>query len=84
MRGAARRFLLSAPAHEEGDDPLPLVLDFHGLAEGADIHAEMTRLGVKLGADPATFAGLAGVGDLVLTCTGSHSRNRSERAAATK
>jgi glycerol-3-phosphate dehydrogenase (NAD(P)+) len=39
--------------------------------------AEMTRLGVKLGADPATFAGLAGVGDLVLTCTGSHSRNRS-------
>lgn len=39
--------------------------------------AEMTRLGVKLGADPATFAGLAGVGDLVLTCTGSLSRNRS-------
>lgn len=39
--------------------------------------AEMTRLGVRLGADPATFAGLAGVGDLVLTCTGSHSRNRS-------
>jgi len=39
--------------------------------------AEMTRLGVKLGAEPATFAGLAGVGDLVLTCTGSLSRNRS-------
>lgn len=39
--------------------------------------AEMTRLGVKLGADPSTFAGLAGVGDLVLTCTGSLSRNRS-------
>ncbi|HET6774968.1 MAG TPA: PHB depolymerase family esterase [Acidimicrobiales bacterium] len=45
VRGAARRFLLSAPAQEEGDNPLPLVLDFHGLAEGADIHAEMTRLG---------------------------------------
>jgi polyhydroxybutyrate depolymerase len=45
VRGAARRFLLSAPAHEEGSDPLPLVLDFHGLAEGADIHAEMTQLG---------------------------------------
>ena len=46
--------------------------------------AEMTRLGVKLGADPATFAGLAGVGDLVLTCTGSLSRNRSvaSRSAA--
>lgn len=39
--------------------------------------AEMTRLGVKLGADPATFAGLAGIGDLVLTCNGSLSRNRS-------
>jgi glycerol-3-phosphate dehydrogenase (NAD(P)+) len=39
--------------------------------------AEMTRLGTKLGADPATFAGLAGIGDLVLTCTGSLSRNRA-------
>ncbi len=39
--------------------------------------AEMTRLGVKLGAEPATLAGLAGLGDLVLTCTGSLSRNRS-------
>lgn len=39
--------------------------------------AEMTRLGVRLGAEPATFAGLAGIGDLVLTCTGSLSRNRS-------
>lgn len=39
--------------------------------------AEMTRLGVALGADPATFAGLAGLGDLVLTCTGQLSRNRA-------
>ena len=39
--------------------------------------AEMTRLGVALGARPATFAGLAGLGDLVLTCTGSLSRNRA-------
>jgi glycerol-3-phosphate dehydrogenase (NAD(P)+) len=39
--------------------------------------AEMTRLGVALGAQPATFAGLAGVGDLVLTCTGTLSRNRA-------
>lgn len=39
--------------------------------------AEMTRLGVKLGAEPATLSGLAGLGDLVLTCTGSLSRNRS-------
>jgi len=39
--------------------------------------AEMTRLGVALGADPATFAGLAGMGDLVLTCTGDLSRNRT-------
>jgi len=39
--------------------------------------AEMTRLGVALGARPATFAGLAGMGDLVLTCTGALSRNRA-------
>ena len=39
--------------------------------------AEITRLGVALGARPGTFAGLAGIGDLVLTCTGSLSRNRS-------
>ena len=39
--------------------------------------AEMMRLGVKLGAEPATLAGLAGMGDLVLTCTGSLSRNRA-------
>ncbi len=39
--------------------------------------AEMTRLGVALGATPSTFAGLAGLGDLVLTCTGSLSRNRA-------
>ncbi len=38
--------------------------------------AEMTQLGVKLGADPMTFMGLAGIGDLVLTCTGDLSRNR--------
>lgn len=38
--------------------------------------AEMTRLAVKLGAQPETLSGLAGLGDLVLTCTGSLSRNR--------
>ncbi len=38
--------------------------------------AEMRRLGVALGADPATFGGLAGLGDLVLTCTADLSRNR--------
>ena len=39
--------------------------------------AEMTRLGAALGAEQSTFAGLAGLGDLVLTCTGSLSRNRA-------
>lgn len=60
-----------------------------GIADGLDLGhnsraalitrglAEMTRLGVALGAKPATFAGLAGMGDLVLTCTGDLSRNRS-------
>ena len=39
--------------------------------------AEITRLGVAMGANPLTFAGLAGMGDLVLTCTGDLSRNRT-------
>ncbi len=39
--------------------------------------AEITRLGVALGARASTFAGLAGIGDLVLTCTGALSRNRA-------
>jgi glycerol-3-phosphate dehydrogenase (NAD(P)+) len=38
--------------------------------------AEMTRLGLAFGADPRTFAGLAGLGDLVATCCSHHSRNR--------
>jgi glycerol-3-phosphate dehydrogenase (NAD(P)+) len=37
---------------------------------------EMTRLGVALGGDRDTFPGLAGLGDLVVTCTSPHSRNR--------
>ncbi|MFO0574600.1 MAG: NAD(P)H-dependent glycerol-3-phosphate dehydrogenase [Polyangia bacterium] len=39
--------------------------------------AEISRLGVRLGANPLTFAGLAGLGDLVLTCNGPQSRNRT-------
>jgi glycerol-3-phosphate dehydrogenase (NAD(P)+) len=37
---------------------------------------EMTRLGEAMGADPKTFAGLSGMGDLIVTCTSRHSRNR--------
>jgi glycerol-3-phosphate dehydrogenase (NAD(P)+) len=59
-----------------------------GIADGLDLGenaraalvtrglAEITRLGVAMGAAPATLAGLAGLGDLVLTCTGALSRNR--------
>jgi glycerol-3-phosphate dehydrogenase (NAD(P)+) len=38
--------------------------------------AEISRLGVKIGASPLTFAGLAGMGDMIVTCTSKHSRNR--------
>jgi glycerol-3-phosphate dehydrogenase (NAD(P)+) len=56
----------------------------HGLGLGASALAslmtrglaEITRLGVALGASPLTFLGLAGVGDLTLTCNGDLSRNR--------
>jgi glycerol-3-phosphate dehydrogenase (NAD(P)+) len=39
--------------------------------------AEMARLGAAMGADPLTFAGLSGMGDLITTCTSTHSRNHS-------
>jgi len=39
--------------------------------------SEISRLGLKMGADPLTFSGLSGMGDLVLTCTGDLSRNRT-------
>ena len=38
--------------------------------------AELTRLGEALGGKPETFSGLTGVGDLIVTCTSVHSRNR--------
>lgn len=55
----------------------------HGLGYGDNTKAalmtrglaEITRLGVALGADPLTFIGLSGVGDLIVTCTSVHSRN---------
>jgi glycerol-3-phosphate dehydrogenase (NAD(P)+) len=37
----------------------------------------MARLGAAMGADPMTFAGLSGMGDLIVTCESRHSRNRS-------
>ena len=46
--------------------------------------AEITRLGVAHGADPLTFAGLAGMGDLILTATGDLSRNRQLGLALAK
>ncbi|MCP0887935.1 NAD(P)H-dependent glycerol-3-phosphate dehydrogenase [Ligilactobacillus sp. WILCCON 0076] len=55
----------------------------HGLGYGDDAKAalmtrglaEISRLGVAFGADPMTFIGLSGVGDLIVTCTSVHSRN---------
>lgn len=46
--------------------------------------AEMTRLGIALGAKPSTFNGLSGLGDLVLTCSNDLSRNRQFGRALTK
>jgi glycerol-3-phosphate dehydrogenase (NAD(P)+) len=46
--------------------------------------AEMTRLAIALGGEPATLAGLAGLGDLVLTATGTLSRNRALGVALTR
>lgn len=46
--------------------------------------AEMTRLAVAMGGEPSTLSGLAGLGDLVLTCTGELSRNRAVGLALAK
>ncbi len=57
------------------------VLDGMGLGDNSKAAlitrglAEMTRLGVKMGAKKETFAGLTGMGDLIVTCTSAHSRN---------
>ena len=55
----------------------------HGLGYGDNAKAalmtrglaEISRLGIAFGADPLTFIGLSGVGDLIVTCTSIHSRN---------
>ncbi|KAK9845299.1 hypothetical protein WJX81_002728 [Elliptochloris bilobata] len=55
-------------------------LDFGGNGRAALItrgHSEIVRLAVALGAHPLTLSGLAGIGDIVLTCTGDLSRNRT-------
>jgi glycerol-3-phosphate dehydrogenase (NAD(P)+) len=55
-------------------------LDFGDNAKSALITrglAEMVRLGVAMGAEPETFAGLTGLGDLITTCVSPHGRNRS-------
>ncbi len=53
-------------------------LDYGDNAKAALISrglTEITRLGCEMGANPLTFAGLTGVGDLIVTCTSIHSRN---------
>lgn len=73
LGGAAKNVVALAVGMAEGmgmGDNTKASLITRGLAETA-------RLGVCLGADPATFMGLAGVGDLIATCLSPHSRNRA-------
>ena len=44
--GTSRRFLLTVPSGHDGETPVPLVFDIHGIIEGADIHAEMSQYSV--------------------------------------
>ena len=72
LGGALKNVIAIAAGASDG-------LDFGYNARAALITrglAEITRLGVSMGAKPLTFAGLAGMGDLILTCTGDLSRNR--------
>jgi poly(3-hydroxybutyrate) depolymerase len=43
IEGQSRRYLVTTPSAHDGETPLPLVLDFHGLMEGAEIHAGMSQ-----------------------------------------
>ena len=73
MAGAAKNVIALAAGISDG-------LGFGDNARAALITRglhEITRLGMALGARPATFAGLAGMGDLIATCTSPHSRNRT-------
>ncbi|MFB6273557.1 MAG: NAD(P)H-dependent glycerol-3-phosphate dehydrogenase [Salinibacter sp.] len=70
--GAAKNVLAIAAGLSDGvgyGDNAKAALVTRGLAE-------IRRLGVAMGAQPRTFAGLAGIGDLVVTCMSAHSRNR--------
>jgi glycerol-3-phosphate dehydrogenase (NAD(P)+) len=72
LGGAVKNIMASASGISDG-------LGFGENARAALITrglSEMSRLGAALGARPATFMGLSGMGDLVLTCTGDLSRNR--------
>ena len=73
MGGAVKNIIAIAAGIAEslglGDNSLGALLT-RGLAE-------MSRLGLKLGANPLTFAGLSGIGDLITTCFSKHSRNRA-------
>lgn len=72
MAGAAKNVLALAAGICDGvgyGDNAKAALITRGLAE-------LRRLGTALGAAPETFAGLAGIGDLVVTCVSGHSRNR--------
>lgn len=72
LGGALKNVIALASGVSEGlglGDNLRAALLTRGLAE-------MTRLGVALGAEPATFSGLAGLGDLLATAMSRHSRNR--------
>jgi len=73
IAGAAKNVLAIAAGISDGvgyGDNAKAALMTRGLAE-------IRRLGIALGANSKTFAGLAGVGDLIVTCTSPHSRNRS-------
>jgi glycerol-3-phosphate dehydrogenase (NAD(P)+) len=73
LGGALKNVIAIAAGASDG-------LEFGNSARSALITrglSEMVKLGVAMGADPVTFTGLSGIGDLVLTCTGELSRNRA-------
>lgn len=84
-RGTALGILCASNGHQIGRrfEKCNCALDGMGMGDSTKAAlmtrriAEITRLGTEMGGRPETFGGLSGIGDLIVTCTSTHSRNHN-------
>lgn len=65
VRGTERRYLLTTPSGHDGETPLPVVLDYHGLMEGAEVHSAMSQWSALAEAEGVVAVFPHGTGDPV-------------------